>query len=154
MELSGSLTDSPGDPRPDPEANLGYLFRLAFQSFRAALEEAVADLGLSAQDYGILSVFASRRELTASELARIAHVTRQTMHAAVVRLEAAGLLERRTRNQRVVLLRPTEQGRDRLKVATERVRAVERATLGGLGAGDERAVRAWLAGVATMRSTR
>src|SRR5689334_14324394 len=98
-----------------PEANLGYLFRLAFQSFRAALEEALADVELSAQEYGVLSVFASRPELSASELARIAQVTRQTMHAAVVRLEAAGLLERRAQNRRVVLLRPTSRGRDRLR---------------------------------------
>jgi DNA-binding MarR family transcriptional regulator len=144
MELSGGLTD----------ANLGYVFRLAFQRFRAALEDALADLELSAQEYGILSVFASRPELSTSELARIAQVTRQTMHAAVVRLEAAGLVERQATNSRVVVVRPTRRGRARLKAATERVRAVERAALGDLSPEDERMVRAWLAGIATMRSTR
>jgi DNA-binding MarR family transcriptional regulator len=141
------------EPVPDPQANLGYLFRLAFQRFRSALDEALADVGLSGQEYGILSVFATRPELSASELARIAQVTRQTMHAAVVRLEGAGLLERRAANRRVVQLRPTRPGRDRLDAATERVRVVERAALAGLRPDDERAVRAWLAGVATMRSS-
>src|SRR5947209_9575280 len=86
-------------------ANLGYLFRLAHQRFRATLEAVLQDAGLSAQEYVVLSVFETRPELSASELARITQVTRQTMHTAVLALEAAGLLERRRRNQRVVLVR-------------------------------------------------
>jgi DNA-binding MarR family transcriptional regulator len=133
---------------PAPEANLGYLFRLAHQRFRAALEAGVAELGLSAQEYVVLSVFESRAELSTSELARLTQVTRQTMHAAVLALESAGLLERRARNQRVVLVRPTRKGREALEAATARVREVERAALAGLSADEERAVRSWLAGIA------
>jgi DNA-binding MarR family transcriptional regulator len=133
---------------PAPEANLGYLFRLAHQRFRAALEAGLADLGLSAQEYVVLSVFESRAELSTSELARLTQVTRQTMHAAVLALESAGLLERRARNQRVVLVRPTGKGRAALEAATARVREVERAALAGLSADEERAVRTWLAGIA------
>jgi DNA-binding MarR family transcriptional regulator len=146
--MSRELTES-----AQPGANLGYLFRLAHQRFRAALEEGVQDLGLSAQEYVILSVFETRRELTASELARITQVTRQTMHTAVFSLESAGLLERRPRNQRVVLVRPTIRGRKTLKAATERVRAVERSALAGLSHNDERAIRTWLADVAAMTTS-
>ena len=144
--MSDALTTSPA-----PEANLGYLFRLAHQSFRAALEAALADLGLSAQEYVVLSVFESRAELSTSELARLTQVTRQTMHAAVLALESAGLLERRARNQRVVLVRPTRKGREALEAATAtaQVREVERAALAGLSADEERAVRTWLAGIAS-----
>lgn len=131
-----------------PDANLGYLFRLAHQRLRAALEDELRDLGLSAQDYVVLSVFETRPELSSSELARITQVRRQTMHTAVLGLERAGLLERRPRNQRVVLIGPTEQGRKTLKAATQRVREVERAALAGLSRDEERAVRAWLASVA------
>jgi DNA-binding MarR family transcriptional regulator len=134
-----------------PEANLGYLFRLAHQRFRAALEEELQDVGLSAQEYVILSVFETRPELSASELARVTQVTRQTIHTAVLGLEAAGLLERIPRNQRVVLVRPTTQGRTILEAATERVREVERTTLAGLSRDDERTVRTWLANVAAGR---
>ena len=84
--MSDALTTSPG-----PEANLGYLFRLAHQRFRAALDDALQDLGLSAQDYVVLSVFETRPELSTSDLARITQVTRQTMHTAIVGLETAGL---------------------------------------------------------------
>src|ERR1700704_2209420 len=113
--MSDALTNSPG-----PEANLGYLFRLAHQRFRAALGDALEELGLSAQEYVILSVFETRPELSTSELARITQVTRQTMHTSVLSLEAAGLVERRARNQRVVLVRPTTRGRECLETATRR----------------------------------
>ncbi len=135
--------------QPEPEANLGYVFRLAYQRFRSALDDALEDLGLSAQEYVILSVFETRPELSSAELARITQVTRQTMHTAVLALETAGLLERRPRNQRVVLIGLTRRGRTALTAATDRVRAVERSALAGLSRDDERAVRAWLASVAT-----
>jgi DNA-binding MarR family transcriptional regulator len=146
--MSDALTNDPG-----PEANLGYLFRLAHQRFRAALEDALQETGLSAQEYVILSVFETRPELSASELARITQVTRQTMHAAVLGLETAGLLERRPKNQRVVLLSPTKRGLKTLKAATSRVRAVERAALAGLSRNDVRAVRTWLASVAAITTS-
>jgi DNA-binding MarR family transcriptional regulator len=146
--MSGVLTN-----RVAPEANLGYLFRLAHQRFRAALEDGLEELGLSAQEYAILSVFETRTELSTSELARITQVTRQTMHTAVLRLETAGLLERRPRNQRVVLVRPTHRGRKTLEAATDRVRGVERTALAGLSPTEERAVRTWLANVAAFTTT-
>jgi DNA-binding MarR family transcriptional regulator len=146
--MSDPLTNN-----PEPEANLGYLFRLAHQRFRAALDGALEDLGLSAQEYVILSVFETRPELSTSELARITQVTRQTMHIAVLGLETAGLLERRSRNQRVVLVRPTKRGRKTLAAATDRVRAVERAALAGLSRDEERAVRAWLANLAAITTS-
>ena len=138
---------------PEPEANLGYLFRLAYQRFRSALDDALQDLGLSAQEYVILSVFETRPELSSAELARITQVTRQTMHTAVLALETAGLLERRPRNQRVVLVGLTRRGRSALTAATDRVRAVEQSALAGLSRDDERAVRAWLASVATTTTS-
>src|SRR3982074_3500983 len=102
--MSDVLTNDPG-----PEANLGYLFRLAYQRFRPALHHALHERGRAAHEYVILSVFETRPELSTSELARITQVTRQTMHTAVLGLETAGLLERRPKNQRVVLVRPTKQ---------------------------------------------
>jgi DNA-binding MarR family transcriptional regulator len=147
--MSADLTSLP-QLAPPPEANLGYLFRLAYQRFRARLDDALEDIGLSAQEYGILSVFETRAELSTSEVARITQVTRQTMHPAILRLESAGLLEREARNQRVVLLRPTKQGREALRAATGRIRMAERAAFAGLSEQDEATVRAWLARLAAM----
>jgi DNA-binding MarR family transcriptional regulator len=147
--MSERLTTS-GRPLPQPDADLGYLFRLAHQRFRSLLDSALEDLGLSAQEYGILSVFETRPELSTSELARISQVTRQTMHTSVLSLEAAGLVERTARNQRVVLVRPTARGRQCLQTATRRVRAVEHAAVAGLSREDARTIRVWLASVAAL----
>src|SRR6201996_6864749 len=150
--MSEKLTSQPR-PLPKPDANLGYLFRLAYQRFRALLDSELEDLGLSAQEDGILGGFGTRAGLSTSELARISQVTRQTMHTSVLSLEAAGLIERSARNQRVVLVRPTEKGRTCLEAATRRVRAVEHAALTDLSREDERTIRAWLAGLAAMATS-
>jgi DNA-binding MarR family transcriptional regulator len=150
--MSERLTIS-GRPLPRSDADLGYLFRLAHQRFRALLDSELEGLGLSAQEYGILSVFETRPELSTSELARISQVTRQTMHTSILSLEAAGLVERSARNQRVVLVRPTTRGRKRLEAATRRVRAVEHAALADLSHEDERTIRAWLANLAAMTTS-
>jgi DNA-binding MarR family transcriptional regulator len=150
--MSERLTTSAW-PLPPPDADLGYLFRLAHQRFRALLDSELEDLGLSAQHYGILSVFRTRPELSTSELARISQVRRQTMHTSVLSLEGAGLVERIARNQRIVLVRPTERGRKYLETAARRVRAVEHAALADLSREDERTVRAWLANLAAMTTS-
>jgi DNA-binding MarR family transcriptional regulator len=150
--MSERLTTS-GRPRPGPDADLGYLFRLAHQRFRTLLDSELEDLGLSAQEYGILSLFETRSELSTSELARISQVTRQTMHTSILSLEAAGLVERSAKNQRVVLVRPTTRGRKCLQTATCRVRAVEHAALADLCSEDERTIRAWLARLAAMTTS-
>jgi DNA-binding MarR family transcriptional regulator len=95
-------------------------------------------------------VFQTRPELSTSELARISQVTKQTMHTSVLSLEAAGLIERSAKNQRVVLVRPTKRGRRRLETATRRVRVVEHAALADRSREDERTVRAWLASLAAL----
>jgi DNA-binding MarR family transcriptional regulator len=150
--MSEGLTTS-GRPLPGPDADLGYLFRLAHQRFRALLDSELEDLGLSAQEYGILSLFETRPELSTSELARISQVTRQTMHTSILSLETAGLVERSARNQRVVLVRPTARGRKCLETATRRVRTVEHAALADLSPEDERTIRAWLARLAAMTTS-
>jgi DNA-binding MarR family transcriptional regulator len=147
--MSERLTTS-ARPLPRPDANLGYLFRLAHQRFRALLNSELEDLGLSAQEYGILSVFETRPELSTSELARISQVTRQTMHTSILSLEASGLVQRHASNQRVVLVQLTARGRKRLEAATCRVREVEHAALADLSREDERTIRAWLANLAAM----
>src|SRR5215469_15480699 len=150
--MSERLTTS-ARPLPQPDAHLGYLFRVAHQRFRTLLDSELDDLGLSGQDYGILSVLRTRPELSTSELARISQVTRQTMHTSVLSLEAAGLVERSARNQRVVLVRPTNRGRKCLETATRRVRVVEDAALADLSREDERTIRAWLANLAAMTTS-
>ena len=150
--MSETLTTS-ARPLPRPDANLGYLFRLAHQRFRALLNSELEDLGLSAQEYGILSVFETRPELSTSELARISEVTRQTMHTSILSLEASGLVQRHASNQRVVLVHLTTRGSKCLETATRRVRMVEHTALADLSREDERTIRACLANLAAMTTS-
>lgn len=143
--LTTQVLDGPG-----PDANLGYLFRLAHQRFRARLGDALADVGLSTQEYSILSLFETREELSTSELARLAQVTRQTMHTATRALEQAGLLERRAVNKRLVLMWPTRKGRALLASATAQARAIEHAAFVSVSDDDERTIRAWLSHLAVV----
>ena len=85
--MSERLTTS-AQPLPPPDADLGYLFRLAHQHFRALLDSELEDLGLSAQDYGILSVFRTRPELSTSELGP--HLAGQEADDAHVRPQPGG----------------------------------------------------------------
>jgi DNA-binding MarR family transcriptional regulator len=75
------------------------------------------------------------------------------MHTSVLSLEAAGLVERSAKNQRVVLVRPTMRGHRCLEAATRRVPAVEHAALTDLSRDDERTIRAWLASLAAMTTS-
>ena len=75
------------------------------------------------------------------------------MHTSILSLEAAGLVERSARNQRVVLVRPTTRGRKFLETATRRVRVVEHAALADLSREDERTIRGWLANLAAMTTS-
>ena len=75
------------------------------------------------------------------------------MHTSILSLEAAGLVERSARNQRVVLVRPTTRGRKCLETATRRVRVVEHAAFAELSREDERTIRAWLANLAAMTTS-
>jgi DNA-binding MarR family transcriptional regulator len=117
------------------------------------LNSELEDLGLSAQEYGILSVFETRPQLSTSELARISEVTRQTMHTSILSLEASGLVQRHASNQRVVLVHLTTRGRKCLETATRRVREVEHAALADLSREEERTIRAWLVNLAAMTAS-
>ena len=103
----------------EPEANLGYLSDSPINGSARRSRTRCRTLGCQRRSTSILSVFETRPELSTSELARITQVTRQTMHTAVLGLETAGLLERRPKNQRVVLVRPTKRGRTTLAAATD-----------------------------------
>jgi DNA-binding MarR family transcriptional regulator len=137
-------------PAAGPDANFGYLFRLAHQRFRARLDTALEPFGLSARLYGTLSVFDRHAELSSAELARMAAVSPPSMHATTQQLIEAGLLGRAAHpgHGRIILLRLTTKGRHTLNTATQAVRAIEAQTLARLSSAEQQTVRRWLADIA------
>jgi DNA-binding MarR family transcriptional regulator len=131
-----------------PDGNLGYLFRLAHQAFRARLEDALRPHGLSVPQYGALSIFDIAVEISSAELARLSAVTPQTMNTVVHQLLDKGLLDRRPHpaHGKVVTLRLTRRGRTLLDNSTPAVRAVEHALLAPVNERDAQVIRRWLAG--------
>jgi DNA-binding MarR family transcriptional regulator len=115
----------------------GYAIAQAFRVLRHELDGALRDLGLTAPQVGALVCLAERDGATGAEMARIHHVTPQTMHTILQNLEAAGLIVREPHPEHGTLLcvRLTPEGRDRLAEAATRVREVNERMLKGL---DER----------------
>src|SRR5689334_19971023 len=63
-------------------------------SARAAIDEALVPLGISASQYSVLRRLQDDGELTGAALARQLFVTAQTMSRTIAGLERAGLIER------------------------------------------------------------
>jgi DNA-binding MarR family transcriptional regulator len=141
----------------DPLPHLGRLLRSALRSFEDALTEELNERG----DPGIRpahsAVFAHLHQgpATASELARRAGMTRQSMGELVADLEAKGYVERRpdptNRRRRVVALTKSGQRVDR--VADAVIAAIERRYACELGRDGFAALKDALARVAAREES-
>lgn len=140
----------PGEGRRGQEGHIGYLLRQAQGAFRAAGDAALADTGLTLPQYGVLSWLVIEGALSGAELARLSMQTPQTLDSVIKNLERNGLVARTPDpvHGRILRVALTEEGRRRAAAAKRRIDALERRLTAGLGAAEERAVRAWLAAVA------
>jgi DNA-binding MarR family transcriptional regulator len=113
---------------------LGVGLRRAQSAYRLALDRALEPLGMTAAQFGVLVRLQASPGLSNAELARQNFVTPQTMNVILVRLEAAGLVERRPHPEhgRILLADLTSDGRGVLSQALARADAVESCALGAL----------------------
>jgi DNA-binding MarR family transcriptional regulator len=123
-----------------------FLVRHAWLSMRSAAAAALAEHGLSVQQYGTLLLLAEKPGCTIAELARKVGTARQSANELITGMERAGLLERRAnptdrRSQQLYL---TDAGQQRLADATPAVRAVERDLEASFTPADRATARAWL----------
>jgi DNA-binding MarR family transcriptional regulator len=128
--------------RPDLDVEpLHVLSRIA--RLAAVLDErradAFVDHGLQGHEFDVLSVL--RRsghpfEQTAGELATLTHVTSGTMPSRLDRLVSRGLVTRHAdpKDGRLVRVRLTDAGRDRVDAAFAELLSSEQALLGNLDA--------------------
>jgi DNA-binding MarR family transcriptional regulator len=129
------------------EGHSGYLLRQAFFALRGALDAALRPHGLTAAQYGVLSVLAREPGASGADLARACNTTPQAMNGLVATLERDGLVERRPHptHGRIRQVELTEDGRGRLEMAHPAARAleaeIERDT-------DVAAIKAWLVAAA------
>ena len=130
----------------DAAPALGYLLKNAQAQLHTRMEEALRPLGLGVSQYVALHLMHLEPGISASELARRAFVTRQSMSALVLGLLERGLVERELRggSGRALSTAITGIGRDVLRRAEVVVDGVESRMLSGLDPDERDALRAAL----------
>jgi DNA-binding MarR family transcriptional regulator len=103
-------------------------------AMRAAVRDAVGDLGLTPVQSTVLHLVADAPASSSAELARRTHVTPQTMHKLVTELEHRELLALRPRpgHGRIRDAHLTDRGRKLVAAADARARAIEDRMTAGL----------------------
>jgi len=119
---------------PDPTPPVGYLLKHAQALLHARMEESLRPLGLGVSQYVCLHLLHERPGISASELARSAFVTRQSMNALLQGLRRRGLVERddRAASGRALSATLTLAGAEVLRDAEVLVDGVETRMLSGL----------------------
>ena len=135
-----------GESFRGPEGRSGYLLRQAWHAFRAAMDAALRDHGLSGAQYAALSVLAREPGMSGADLARACNTTPQAMNGVIATLERDGLVARTPHptHGRILQVELTAEGRRRLDAATPAVRALERAIEAGHDRADLETVKRWL----------
>lgn len=141
---------APGEGRRGEAGHIGYLLRQAQAAFRLAGDAALAELGLTLSQFGLMTLLRAYGPLSGAALARLSLQTPQSADEMLKTLVRAGLVTRARdpAHGRAVLATLTAEGGRRLAAAKRRIGALERRQVAGLSAGGERAIRAWLAAVA------
>lgn len=118
---------------------VGYELKRAQHALRIEMDGALRQIGLTTPQYAALAVLEGESGLSGAELARRCFVTPQTMNGVVVKLENAGLVERRPHpgHGRVLQAYLTGEGEAMVSRAHAPVEAIEGRMLSGVGE-DER----------------
>ena len=130
MEASGKIAHG-----PERLANsVGYELKKVQHSLRLSMDAALKELDVTTPQYAALSVLAEEPGISNATLARRSFVTPQTMNQILVRLEAAGLVERRAHPEhgRVLQAYLTGEGERLRQECARRADAVERRMVAGL----------------------
>jgi DNA-binding MarR family transcriptional regulator len=139
-----------GEGKRGIEGYLGYLLRQAATAYRQRVEKALADLGMTAPQFTVLTMLHAYPGLSGADLARTALVTPQTVSVILANLERAGLITRtpHARHGRILMGALSPAGERLLALARTRVHALDPGLKDDLSALEEAVVRRWLARVA------
>jgi DNA-binding MarR family transcriptional regulator len=127
-------------PEPDVEGGAGYLVKRVQQALRRRCDAATRPTGLSMAQYAALRALADHPDASASELARLCFVTRQSLQDLLAGLRSSGLVQSAPSpgQGRANALALTPAGRKRLVASHDAVLAVEEAMVQGLSASARR----------------
>ena len=130
----------------DTERAVGYLVKRVQQSVRRQCDAALRPSGLSMAQYAAMRALADHPEASASELARLCFVTRQSLQDLLAGLRSAGFVRdaKVPPRGRARSLELTPIGAKRLRAAHTAVMAVESRMLEGISANAQRQLSATL----------
>ncbi len=139
-----------GTGKRGPEGHIGYLLRQAQAAIRLAYDVSLAEVGLTAPQFLVLTLLDAYPGASGAELARTAQLTPQTMNLIVRKLEREGLIARgeHETHGRVLRLTLTTRGTTRLRQAKALSDKIERRILALTEPDTERKLRRWLVDVA------
>lgn len=120
-------------------SRIGYQMKRVQHALRLKMDDALQGIGLTTPQYAALSVLGEDPGLSGAALARRCFVTPQTMNQILAKLEAAGLVVRRSHPEhgRILQAYPTETGEKLLVQADWLVETLEQRMLNALSK-DER----------------
>jgi DNA-binding MarR family transcriptional regulator len=118
----------------DTERAVGYLVKRVQQSLRRRCDAALRPSELSMAQYAAMRALADHPEASASELARLCFVTRQSLQDLLVGLRSAGYVRdaKVSPRGRIRSLELTPSGTKRLAAAHTAVMAVDSTMLQGV----------------------
>jgi DNA-binding MarR family transcriptional regulator len=145
-----AVTPAVGSGKRGPDGHIGYLLRQATAAVRAAHDMALAQAHLTTPQFLVLNLLDAYPGASGAELARTAQLTPQTMNLIVRKLERDRLVERieHETHGRVLRLKLTGKGTERLRLAKTLSGKIERRILALVDSTTERKLRRWLVDVA------
>ena len=129
---------------------VSFAVRHVWLGMRAAIEDELAEFGLTVPQFATLMMLDGTPGLSVAEVARLCGTTRQSANEMVAGLEARGLVERAPHpaDRRAHQLHATAAGREMFQKARPAVRSREDELEAGLSPEVRRAAREWMAALA------
>jgi DNA-binding MarR family transcriptional regulator len=140
----------PGEGKRGTDGHIGYLLRQAGAAFRGQMDRALAELGITAPQFVVLTMISSYPGVSNAEVGRMSHLTPQTVNIIVDNLKRSGAIasQPHVTHGRIKQLTLTVVGREILSRSKPRVQVLEKQLLAGLTGAEEGLVRRWLVQVA------
>jgi DNA-binding MarR family transcriptional regulator len=149
-EIAGTRPPPPGHGKRGEKGHLGYLLRQAQAAARLTLERALDDLRITPPQFAVLTMLRAYPGLSGADLARVALLTPQTVGVIIRNLERDGAIRKTPHpvHGRVLQWSLTRRGGTLLDKSRQRVVALERRLVAGLGAKAQATIRRWLSKIA------
>ena len=151
--LSTPQIPNVGEGKRGEAGHLGYLLRQASLAWRARMEHALVEFAVTPPQFAALTMIGAYPGLSSADLARLSLLTPATIAGIVANLKRAGAIVARPHpvHGRILQLALTAKGKALLARCKRRVYALEAELAADMSEADERAVRRWLARVASER---